>query len=99
MFGAPDIDAVYPVPNKQDTVIGVDRGAMECLKRNIPLSVAIGDFDSISIEEKEILKNYAKVMDEFESDKDDTDGELAIQLAMRDKNTDKIIIYNHAFHL
>ncbi|GAA0352117.1 thiamine diphosphokinase [Alkalibacterium iburiense] len=94
VLGAPDPDAVFPEPHPNDAVIGVDRGAIECYKRDIPLTLALGDFDSISIEEKENIKAFSKQTNEFPADKDDTDTELALELALTDYPSENIILYN-----
>ena len=94
VLGAPDPDAVFPNPQPNDAVIGVDSGAIECYKRAIPLTLALGDFDSITIEEKERIKAFSKETNEFPADKDDTDTELALELAMTDYPSETIILYN-----
>ena len=58
--------------------IGVDGGCLKLMEEELPIDLAIGDFDSISAEDKEILKNYASKMIEFPSEKDFTDFEEAL---------------------
>ena len=48
------------------------------MEEELPIDLAIGDFDSISSEDKEVLKNYASKMIEFPSEKDFTDFEEAL---------------------
>lgn len=96
VLGAPDEHAVYPSPLSDDIVIGVDRGAFLCLERNINLDIAVGDFDSISLEEKEALQATVALFQEHESDKDDTDAEIALSLAMKDDTIHHIRLYNWA---
>jgi len=63
-------------------VIGVDRGALYLVEQNIKCQVAIGDFDSVSFEEKRIIKNKVKHFVELSAEKDMTDCEAAIQYAV-----------------
>ncbi|MER2063925.1 MAG: hypothetical protein ABS873_04690, partial [Alkalibacterium sp.] len=59
VLGAPTDHSVFPEPLEGDSVIGVDRGALECLSRNIPVTLAIGDFDSVTKTEKNQLQSSA----------------------------------------
>jgi thiamine diphosphokinase len=58
--------------------IGVDGGCLKLMEDELPIDLAIGDFDSILLEDKESLKNYASKMIEFPSEKDFTDFEEAL---------------------
>lgn len=58
--------------------IGVDGGCLKLMEEELPINLAIGDFDSISLEDKEALKKYASKMIEFPSEKDFTDFEEAL---------------------
>lgn len=58
--------------------VGVDRGSLTILKAGLPLDCAIGDFDSMSLEEKQWAVEKAKFVEEFPSKKDDTDFEKAL---------------------
>ena len=64
--------------NQKFQFIGVDGGCLKLMEEELPIDLAIGDFDSISVEDKEILKNYASNMIEFPSEKDFTDFEEAL---------------------
>ena len=59
-------------------VIGVDRGALELVKRGVAFDVALGDFDSVSADEKQRIKAHAKQLIELEAEKDVTDCEAAV---------------------
>lgn len=96
VLGAPDENASFPDPSIGDIVIGVDRGAVKCVEKNIGLTMAIGDFDSITIKEKDKLKATGVLLHEYEADKDDTDAELALAWAMKDDTVSHIRIYNWA---
>lgn len=60
--------------------IGVDRGAMYCLENNISMLCALGDFDSLSKEQFDTLKNETKLVC-LPCRKNETDGEYAIRYA------------------
>lgn len=69
--------------NEDETVfIGADRGAVHLLARGITPKEAVGDFDSISIEEYEQIKRSVKSISRFNAEKDETDTELAIERAL-----------------
>ncbi|GEK88055.1 thiamine diphosphokinase [Alkalibacterium putridalgicola] len=94
VLGAPAEQAVFPEPRQGDSVIGVDRGAFECLSRDIGVTIAVGDFDSVTPEEKAALRSSAESFHEFDSDKDDTDAEIALKIAVNDETVSDIRIYN-----
>jgi len=94
VLGAPSDGAVFPVPEPDDVVIGVDRGAVECLSRGIRLTMAVGDFDSISATEKNKLQSTVDSLLDYDSDKDETDAEIALTLALKDETVSAVSIYN-----
>lgn len=63
---------------KDDFLIGVDRGALQLIKSGYAIDLAIGDFDSVSSEEFTSIAKKSKQLKEFASEKDETDTELAI---------------------
>ncbi|HEY4600351.1 MAG TPA: thiamine diphosphokinase [Cerasibacillus sp.] len=65
-----------------DIWIGADRGALTLIKHGISPKIAIGDFDSISDDEIEQIKNLANKVKIYPIEKDKTDLELAIDLAI-----------------
>ena len=64
--------------NQEFQFIGVDGGCLKLMEEELPIDLAIGDFDSISAEDKETLKDYASKMIEFPSEKDFTDFEESL---------------------
>lgn len=67
------------------TWIGVDRGVYRLLEKGIKPQAAFGDFDSVSEEElKEIENGVAKVF-RFYPEKDETDLDLALDWAFKQK--------------
>lgn len=96
VLGAPSEEAVFPDPLADDMVIGVDRGAQLCVSKGIALTMAVGDFDSISATDKAEIQAMSDSFYEFDADKDDTDAEIALTLAMKDKTVTQIAVYNWA---
>ncbi|MFD1038032.1 thiamine diphosphokinase [Virgibacillus byunsanensis] len=71
----PDLDNYK---DKMDIWIGADRGAITIIDNDLPLNYALGDFDSISNEEKSLIQQQAHFFEEFPIEKDHTDLEIAI---------------------
>lgn len=67
---------------EEDLVIGVDRGAWRLAKNHYRMDLAIGDFDSVSASELKKIKTCAQLFEQFPSEKDDTDTELALDWAV-----------------
>lgn len=72
--------------------IGVDRGALYLMKRNIPILASFGDFDSVNDTEREQINSYSDEVKLFKPEKDETDMELAINLAIS-KGVEKIRVF------
>lgn len=73
--------------------IGVDYGTIRLLEAGMIPMTAIGDFDSVNNEEWEMINRKVKDVKTFPSEKDDTDTELAIQLALTTYQASEIILY------
>ena len=73
---------------KDSYVIGVDKGALYLYQNNIKMDLAVGDFDSISKNDLELIEKETKVI-KLNPIKDDSDTEHAINLV---KNYDEILI-------
>lgn len=94
ILGAPQAEKVKPLIQSQGLVIGVDRGAFIAIEEEIKLDIALGDFDSVSNEEKLKVEQYAEVIYRFPSDKDDTDAELALLYVLENVKSVNIYLYN-----
>ena len=70
-------------------IVGVDRGALNAVMQGIKLDVALGDFDSVSNEEFDLIKNNSKKVIKLNPIKDKTDTTEAIELV---KDYDEILI-------
>lgn len=66
---------------KDDYVIGVDRAAHWLLTHGVTPHVAIGDFDSATKSELDLIKKSIKLVKQYPSKKDATDMELALRYA------------------
>lgn len=71
--------------------IGIDHGAVCCMHQQIPMIIAIGDFDSVCAEDYEQLKKYTKV-NKLSANKNETDSEEAILYALQE-GYDDIVLY------
>jgi thiamine pyrophosphokinase len=70
------------LPLIQGDVIGVDRGCAIAIKNKLSLTMAIGDFDSLSSSDYALLKNNKTPLKTFPTSKDKSDAELAIDWAI-----------------
>ena len=96
--GSPDINYEFLkfvkeniINFKKDTIYAIDKGLEICYKYKIPITKIIGDFDSV---DPTILNKYPndKIL-RYNSDKDNSDTELAVNIALKD-NFHEIIILN-----
>lgn len=91
-----DFASGYLKNQKFDIVIAVDGGLASCDKLELPVHYIVGDFDSVS---EELLEKYQKQCNgnetieikKFNPMKDDTDTQIAVELAM-DLKADEIVI-------
>lgn len=75
-----------------DIWIGADGGALTLINNNINVDYAVGDFDSITLNEKNIIKKQAKYFNQYPSEKDETDLEIALNKAF-ELNADEIYLF------
>lgn len=67
------------IPSRFDgDVVGVDRGAVLLARQKTTMALAIGDFDSISVHERQEVQRYAKRMIVLPTQKEVSDTEAAI---------------------
>ena len=71
--------------------IGVDRGALILAESGIQMKAAIGDFDSVDIRELELIKEHCDEFILLPREKDETDSEAAIKLALN-KGYEEIVL-------
>lgn len=94
VLGAPKENEIKPLMHHEGLVIGVDRGALLAVEEGIEVDIALGDFDSITPEEKEVLSQKVGEILNFPTDKEDTDTEIALLYVLDNYPEAKIFIYN-----
>lgn len=67
---------------KPDKWIGVDRGALYLIDKAIIPDAIVGDFDSVSAEEFARISDAVQHIEQFQSEKDETDTDLALEKAL-----------------
>ena len=82
----------YAIMRSDDLVIAADGGARHCLSLNIIPSFVIGDLDSLCNDDLNILQIAGAKIIRYPIKKDQTDLELALQLAI-DMGADDIIVF------
>ena len=63
-----------------DYFVGVDRACLRLLELGLPIDLAVGDFDSVSRSELEMIQSATKDCMIAPAEKDDTDTELALKI-------------------
>ena len=79
-----------PVDHKAD-YIGIDAGALRILEADLPLKMAVGDFDSMSEKDFKSLEQICPI-ERHPVMKNETDAELGIWIAQK-LGYDKIVLY------
>ncbi|KRK13559.1 thiamine pyrophosphokinase [Lacticaseibacillus zeae DSM 20178 = KCTC 3804] len=72
--------------------IGVDRGTLRLVKAGIKPILAVGDFDSLTASEFQLVREHVQKIEQVPSAKDDTDTELAVKAALTDFSADKVTL-------
>ncbi|MCP9332073.1 thiamine diphosphokinase [Lentilactobacillus hilgardii] len=73
--------------------IGIDRGNLHLIDMGIDPIVAIGDFDSLKPEELKLVKTHVKDIRQSIPEKDDTDTQLGLKVAIEEHHADRLDIY------
>jgi thiamine pyrophosphokinase len=68
--------------NKYTEIIAVDRGLMAADRLNLPLNSIVGDFDSVSGDVLEKYKESIVPIETFPMEKDKTDTQIAVEMAL-----------------
>ncbi|ATZ17873.1 thiamine diphosphokinase [Mesoplasma melaleucae] len=77
--------------NDQNFIIGVERGCLDLIEKNIKIDLAISDFDHVLQEELALIESKAKTIKKLSSEKDYLDGEMAIIEAKKISKTANIL--------
>jgi thiamine pyrophosphokinase len=83
----PAISELFP----GDVIIAANGGTLHCKKLGIMPEVIIGDFDSLATEDITSFRAAGVELIQYSSHKDETDLELALQLAL-DRNLNRVFI-------
>ena len=94
VLGAPKQEEIKSLIQNKGLVIGVDRGGIYAIEENIKIDIALGDFDSMSTEELEMLSKEAREIKKYSADKDDTDTEIALLYVLEKYPEANVFIYN-----
>ncbi|AEB73388.1 thiamine diphosphokinase [Lentilactobacillus buchneri] len=73
--------------------IGIDRGNLHLIERGIDPLVAIGDFDSLKPAELQLVRDHIKDIRQSIPEKDDTDTQLGLKVALQEHHADRLDIY------
>lgn len=65
-----------------DYLVGIDRGSLYIVECDWTLDLAVGDFDSLTYEEQQLIQKAAKELVQAKAEKDDTDTQLALALTV-----------------
>jgi len=75
--------ATWPsMEGEYDLYVGVDRGNLFLLEQGYPVDVAVGDFDSLTSSEREVVFEQAATVVQAAAEKDDTDTQLALDYVL-----------------
>lgn len=72
--------------------VGVDRGAWFLLENGITPDYAVGDFDSLSVEEFKTISEVVSEVVKAPREKDETDTQLGLKIAMSESDDCPIIL-------
>jgi thiamine pyrophosphokinase len=75
-----------------DLVIGVDRGVSHVLRQGIIPDLAVGDMDSLPAPELAALRERGVPVEMHPAHKDETDGQLAVDLALREGARELVLL-------
>ncbi len=72
-------------------IIGADRGALYLARAGYKADIAVGDFDSVTQSEKEVIFKNAAQVEKLNEEKDETDLEHALKCALKMTGTIHIL--------
>ncbi|PRO65272.1 thiamine diphosphokinase [Alkalicoccus urumqiensis] len=77
LAGSPQENVILPELHSGQSWIGVDRGALYLAEKGVHMKAAVGDFDSVSNSEMQVIRASAEEVITHPAEKDQTDLELA----------------------
>ena len=81
------------LPRDQELYVGVDGGCLKLLEQDLPLDIAVGDFDSVSGTDLHQIRTQAKQVVQSIPEKNDTDLELALKAAFVSYPEAEVTVY------
>ncbi|MFA5006055.1 MAG: thiamine diphosphokinase [Candidatus Izemoplasmatales bacterium] len=87
-----DVSRLYR-EEEGDLLVGVDSGLDRMLEANLPIDLAVGDFDSIDPGNVDRVRTTAKVVVELPADKNMTDLAFAVDYVHNHHVYDEIVVY------
>lgn len=81
------------LPLEDQVTIGVDRGCVALLEAGFPLDWAVGDFDSVTAEQREQIFAAARLRVELPAEKNDTDLEVALRVVLEHFPQGDVVVY------
>ncbi|KGR72691.1 thiamine diphosphokinase [Streptococcus phocae subsp. salmonis] len=76
-----------------DFFVGIDRGSLFLAQQDLPLNLAVGDFDSVSESEFATIKQKARQIITASPQKNDTDTELALKVVFEQFPNAQVTIF------
>lgn len=74
--------STWPQLATYDVYIGIDRGGLFLIEQGLPLTLAVGDFDSLNEAEQQLVFSTAEEVKQSPAEKDDTDTQLGLELLL-----------------
>ncbi len=73
--------------------VTADRGTWRLLQNGVTPVVSVGDFDSLTAAERTTVQSAVKDIRSVQAEKDDTDTQLALSIALTEFNADQVVLY------
>ncbi|AYW46367.1 thiamine diphosphokinase [Tetragenococcus koreensis] len=80
------------IAKQYELYVGIDRGSLFLQQKQLPINIAIGDFDSLNTQERERIFKLADKVVTSPAEKDDTDTQLALDLILREHPNAKVTV-------
>lgn len=74
--------STWPSLEEYELYVGIDRGGLFLIEQGLPLSIAVGDFDSLDEKERDLVVAAAQEVKQSPAEKDDTDTQLGLDLVL-----------------
>lgn len=88
----PSTELLKKIAYESELIIGADKGCDSLYDTNIIPKYIVGDFDSASIDKVNYLKEYGAIKIDFKAEKDFTDSDSALKLAIEEGATEIVLL-------